>query len=244
MKTGLKKEASTISNAHSLLAFCPLERYSSAAMPEVAERPTKKPSRRKDPPSSDLSSFIVRMRKQTRLTGDELFQFCQDNSELRIEQTAQGDLLIMAPVGSEGGHRNFNLYVDFVFWHEKTKLGKFFDATTGFTLPNRAMRSPDVAWVRQEQIDQLTQKEWETFAPLCPDFVVELRSRTDRLSVLKEKMAEYLANGAQLGWLIDPLQKQVFVYRPGQPVEHLKNPTTLSGEPVLPAFTLDLARVW
>ena len=209
-------------------------------MPELAERPTK----RQDPSATDLSSYTVRLRRATRLTDDQLFQFCQDNAELRVEQAANGDLIIMAPVGTEGGHRNFNLYIDFVLWHEKTKLGKFFDATTGFRLPNKAMRSPDVAWVRQERLDKLTQKEWETFAPVCPDFVVELRSRTDRLSVLQEKLVEYVANGAQLGWLIDPLEKQALVYRPGQPVEHLKNPARLSGEPVLPGFTLDLARIW
>ena len=213
-------------------------------MPEVAERPNKKPPKRQESVSSDLSSYTVRMRRGVRLTNDQLFQFCQDNSELRIEQTAQGDLIIMAPVGSEGGHRGFNLYIPFGTWHEKTKLGKFFDATTGFRLPNKAMRSPDVAWVRQEKIDKLTKKQWETFAPLCPDFVVELRSRTDRLPVLQEKMVEFIGTGAQLGWLIDPLEKQVFVYRPGQPAEHLTNPATLSGEPVLPGFTLDLMRVW
>ena len=179
-----------------------------------------------------------------RLTADELFLFCQDNHELRIEQTAQGDLIIMAPVGTEGGHRNFNLYIPFGVWHERTGEGKFFDATAGFRLPNGAMRSPDVAWVRQEQIDRLTQAEWEKFAPLCPDFVVELRSRSDRLPILKKKLVEYLESGARLGWIIDPLKKQVFVYRPGQPVEHLKNPATLSGEPVLAGFTLDLTRVW
>ena len=213
-------------------------------MPELAERSTKKPSKRRDPLPSDLSSYTVRMRRAVRLTDDQLFQFCQDNADLRIEQAANGDLIIMAPVGSEGGHRNFNLYIPFGLWHDKTKLGKFFDATSGFRLPNKAMRSPDVAWVRQETIDKLTKKEWETFSPVCPDFVVELRSRTDRLSVLKGKMVEYIENGAQLGWLIDPLEAQVFVYRPGRSVEHLLDPATLSGEPVLPGFTLDLARVW
>ena len=213
-------------------------------MSEIAERPPKKPSRRQQDLTVPDVSITLRMRGGTRLTDDQLFQLCQDNRDLRIEQTATGDLIIMAPVGSEGGHRNFNLYIDFVLWHEKTKMGKFFDATTGFKLPNKAMRSPDVAWVRPEKIDELTQEEWETFSPLCPDFVVELRSRTDRLPVLKEKLLEYIDNGARLGWLIDPLEKQVFVYRPGQPVEHLKHPATLSGEPVLAGFTLDLARVW
>ena len=244
MKTGRYRTSKSYFQQSQVAGFLSLERLFLPAMPALAERLTKKPSKRLDPLTSDLSSYTVRMRRATRLTDDQLFQFCQDNAELRIEQAANGDLIIMAPVGSEGGHRNFNLYIPFGIWHEKTKLVKFFDATSGFRLPNKAMRSPDAAWVRQEKIDKLTQKEWQTFAPVCPDFVVELRSRTDRLPAFQEKMAEYLANGAQLGWLVDPLEKQVFVYRPGQPVEHLSSRTTLSGEPVLPGFTLDLARVW
>ena len=139
-------------------------------MPKIAELPTKKAFKRQDPPSSDLSSYTVRMRRGTRLTDNQLFRFCQDNRELRIEQTAKGDLIIMAPVGSEGGHRGFNLYIDFALWYERTKAGKFFDATAGFRLPNGAMRSPDVAWVRQEQIDKLTKKQWETFCAPLPGF--------------------------------------------------------------------------
>ncbi len=106
------------------------------------------------------------------------------------------------------------------------------------------MRSPDVSWVAQARLDGLRPEDWKTFMPLCPDFVLELRSRTDRLPKLQDKMAEYIANGTRLGWLIDPQHKQVFVYRSDAPVEHLLNPATLSGDPVLAGFTLDLARVW
>ena len=195
-------------------------------------------------PSMEGEAMIVRFRPAVRWTDEELFKFCRQNDELRIEQTAQGEVVVMPPVGSEGGARHFDLYAPFSAWRERVGGGRFFDSSTGFTLPNGAMRSPDLAWVTQERLHKLTKKEWEKFAPLCPDFVLELRSRTDRLPRRKEKMAEYLANGARLGWLIDPLEKQVFVYRPDVPVEHFKDPATLSGEPVLAGFTLDLARVW
>ena len=188
--------------------------------------------------------MTVRLRPATRLTPGQLVQFCQDNSELRIEQTADGELIIMPPVFSDGGSREAELTADFVVWARSAKDGKVFGSATGFNLPNGATRSPDVSWLRQEQWDRLTSEEQSSFAPLCPDFVLELRSRSDRLPKLKEKMAEYMANGARLGWLIDPLEKQVFVYRPGAPVEHLRDPATLSGEPVLAGFTLELARVW
>ena len=150
----------------------------------------------------------------------------------------------MPPASSDTGFREVDLAADFVIWARAAATGKVFGPSAGFTLPSGAMRLPDVSWVRQEQLDRLTPEQWASFAPLCPDFVLELRSRTDRLPKLKEKMAEYLANGARLGWLIDPLEKQVFVYRPDAPVEHLKELATLSGEPVLAGFTLGLARVW
>ena len=192
----------------------------------------------------EAEAMVVRFRPAVRWTDEELFEFCQQNGALRIEQTAEGEVVIMPPVGWEGSHRNFNLYGPFAAWHERSAVGQFSDSSGGFTLPNGAMRSPDVAWVAQERLDRLTKRQWEKFLPLCPDFVLELRSQTDRLSTLQEKMAEYLANGARLGWLLDPLERQVFVHRPGVPVEHLRQPATLSGEPVLAGFTLDLARVW
>ena len=187
---------------------------------------------------------MVRLGPVPRLSREQLAEFCQANSELRIEQTAAGELIIMPPVFSDTGFRELDLAADFVIWARATAKGKVFGPSTGFTLPSGAMRSPDVSWVRPEQLDRRTAEQWASFAPLCPDFVLELRSRTDHLPRLQEKMAEYLANGARLGWLLDPLEKQVFVYRPDAPVEHLKEPATLSGEPVLAGFTLDLARVW
>ena len=189
--------------------------------------------------------MVVRFRPAMRLSDEELFRFCQQNKDLRIEQTADGEIIIMPPVGGEGSYRNFNLYAPFAAWGEQVGGGRFFDSSGGFKLPNKAMRSPDLAWVIQERLDKLTRAQWKKFLPLCPDFVVELRSETDRLPTLQKKMAEYIVNGARLGWLIDPLEKQVFVYRPGEKkAEHLKNPATLSGEPVLAGFTLDLTRIW
>ena len=188
--------------------------------------------------------MVVRLRPAIRLNDKQLVQFCHLNPDLRIEQTSGGELIIMPPVFSESGHQNFNLYVPFAVWAEKARGGKFFDSSAGFTLPNNAMLSPDVSWISQARLDALKKKGRQGFMRICPDFVVELRSRSDRLPALQKKMVEYIANGARLGWLIDSIEKQVFVYRPGQPVEHLENPATLSGEPVLAGFTLDLARVW
>ena len=195
-------------------------------------------------PSMEGEALVVRFRPAVPWNDTQLFNFCQQNEVLRIEQTAEGEVIIMPPVGGEGSHRNFNLYGPFAAWGERMGGGRFFDSSGGFKLPNGGMRSPDLSWIKQERLDKLTAKQKKQFLPLCPDFVVELRSQSDRLSMLQEKMAEYLANGARLGWLIDPLEKQVFVYRPGAPVEHLKEPATLSGEPVLAGFTLELARVW
>ncbi len=192
----------------------------------------------------DGGAMVVRLTPETQMSGEQLLRFCERNDELRIERTADGNLIIMAPVGYEGDRRNFRLLKPFADWEEKAGGGECSGSSAGFILPNGAMRSPDVAWVRQEQLEKLTAEQRERFLPICPDFVLELRSRTDRLSTLKKKMAEYIGNGARLGWLIDPIDKQVFVYRPGQPVEHLRNPATLSGEPVLAGFTLALARVW
>ncbi len=192
----------------------------------------------------DPAGFVLRTRPAFDLDEDEFFQFCQLNGDLRLERTAEGAIIVMPPTGTESGSRNVELAADFVFWIRKTGDGKVTDSSGGYRLPNGAVRAPDVAWVSHERLAKLTKKQWQQFAPICPDFVLELRSRTDRLPVLQRKMAEYIANGAQLGWLIDPVKKQVFVYRPGAAVEHLKNPQTLSGEPVLAGFTLELSRIW
>ncbi len=220
--------------------------YAVRVMHDLATTPLKGPKRRvaRRPPAEEAFEMVVHFRPVIRLTDKQLENFCALNSELRIEQTAEGELIIMPPVNSEGSHQNFSLYGPFAAWAERMGSGKFFDSSGGFRLPNKAMRSPDVSWITQERLELMGPKDWRSFMPLCPDFVLELRSRTDRLPKLQAKMAEYIANGARLGWLIDPLKKQVFVYRPDASVEHLQNPTTLSGEPVLAGFTLDLARVW
>lgn len=179
-----------------------------------------------------------------RMTDDEFFEFCQKHPDLRIERTREGDLVIMPPTGGDTGHRNFSLIVYFGNWAEKDNSGLGFDSSTVFRLPNGADRSPDVAWVRRERWEALTAEQRKKFPPLCPDFVIELRSDTDRLRPLQEKMEEYIENGAQLGWLIDPLERKVWVYRPNSSVECLDHPATVSGEPELPGFVLPLDRIW
>jgi Uma2 family endonuclease len=177
------------------------------------------------------------------LTDEQFFQMCQKNRDYRFERTASGELLIMPPTGSDTGNRNFDMVVELGIWNKQTKLGKGFDSSTGFTLPNGAERSPDVSWVKIERWNALTPEQQEKFAPICPDFVVELRSRTDSLKELQEKMQEYIENGAQLGWLIDRKNKRVEIYRPGKDVEILDNPASLSGENILPGFVLHLQQI-
>jgi Uma2 family endonuclease len=178
------------------------------------------------------------------LTDDLFLRVCRDNPELRLELTAQGELIIMPPTGSETGWRGNEVSFSLTAWAKRDGTGLVFDSSTGFTLPNGAKRSPDASWVRRARWSALTKEQRREFAPLCPDFVVELRSPTDSLATLRAKMLEYIENGAQLGWLLDPLERHVHIYRPGQPVEVLDNPTTLSGEPVLPGFVLAVSELW
>jgi Uma2 family endonuclease len=188
-----------------------------------------------------LSPVILRLEEPgQKLSREQLEQFCADNPDLRIEMTSEGDMLIMLPVTGKGSNRNFTLTGRFSAWVSTDGTGVGFDSSGGFMLPNGAERSPDVAWLRKERWDALTEQQKDQFLPLCPDFVVELRSRSDRLKPLQNKMAEYIENGAQLGWLIDPIRKKVHIYRPQQPVEILDHPTQLSGEPLLRGFTLSL----
>lgn len=179
-----------------------------------------------------------------KLTEEQFVRLCEENPDLRIELTAQGELVIMPPTGLESGRRNIRLARRLDIWTEEDGTGIAFDSSTLFTLPNGAKRSPDASWVRRERWEALTPEQRAGFALLCPDFVVELRSPSDRLTDLREKVQEYLDNGARLGWLIDPLEKRVYVYRPGQPVEELDDPTSVSGEPVLPGFILQVRELW
>jgi Uma2 family endonuclease len=167
------------------------------------------------------------------------------NPDLRLERTAAGELIVNPPTGGESGSRNLSISGQVDRWCEAHEdLGEGFDSSTGFILPNGARRSPDASWVSRARWEALTAKERKGFVPLCPDFVVELRSASDSLSTLQTKMREYIDNGARLGWLIDPQNQRVEIYRQQTEVEILINPTELSGEDVLPGFVLNLRRVW
>jgi Uma2 family endonuclease len=179
-----------------------------------------------------------------RMDDDEYFQFCQLNPELHIERTSEGDIIVMAPTGGKSGRQNAKLIARVTNWAERDGTGQVFDSSTEFILPNRAGRAPDVSWIRNARWDALSERQQEQFPPLCPDFVVELRSKTDSLKALQSKMDEYIANGAELGWLIDPLERKVHVYRPGVAIEILDDPKTVSGEPMLKGFALEVPALW
>ena len=184
------------------------------------------------------------MRPVLELTDEQFFQLAGLNRELRLELTAEGELIVMPPAGWETGARNAKLTTRLGLWAEQDGTGGAADSSAGYILPNGAKRSPDASWVPRARLAALTAEQRRTFLPLCPDFVVEIRSPTDCLRDVQAKMEEYLANGARLGWLLDPEERRVYVYRPGAPVERLDAPQTLSGDPVLPGFTLDLREVW
>ncbi len=178
------------------------------------------------------------------MTGDQFLQFCADNRDLRMELSATKELIIMPPAGGTTGGRNSELTVDVGTWSRSDGTGKTFDSSTGFTLPNGAVRAPDVSWILTSRWETLSEADQRRFPPICPDFVIELRSPSDRLSDVQAKMEEYLENGARLGWLLDPDTKQVHIYRPAQQVEVLEAPDSVSGEQVLQGFVLDLTRIW
>lgn len=179
-----------------------------------------------------------------KLTPEQFAELAQINQELQLELTATGELIIMPPTGGETGHKNFEIYIDLGVWNRQKCLGKSFDSSTGFRLPNGAVRSPDVSWLKLERWQALTPEQRKKFLPLCPDFAVELVSETDEIQTTHSKMQEYLTNGLRLGWLIDPETKTVEIYRQNRPVEVLQSPSTLSGEEVLPGFILNLQQIW
>jgi len=178
------------------------------------------------------------------LTDEQFYQLCVANEEWRLELTAEGELIIMPPTGGESGISNAGLTAKLYNWNEQSRLGKAFDSSTEFRLPNGAFRCPDASWVIRERWEALPREDRKRFPPLCPDFVIELRSETDSLKKLRSKMQDYLANGIRLGWLIDPQTPLVEIYRPSQAVATINfsidEPPTLSGEDVLPGFVLDL----
>ncbi len=178
------------------------------------------------------------------LTHEQFVELAIANRDLQLERTATGELILMPPTGGETGNRNLDMEGQLWLWNRQTRLGKAFNSSTGFHLPNGADRSPDAAWVRQDRWDALSPEERKSFVPICPDFVLELRSESDNIKPLRTKMREYMENGARLSWLIDRKNTKVEIYRQGQDVEVLDNPVTLSGEDVLLGFVLDLTEVW
>jgi Uma2 family endonuclease len=193
---------------------------------------------------SSLPGPILLNIKSLKLSEEQFELLCRDNRDLRIELTAQGELVIMSPTGMKTGWRNSKLTQWMANWAEQDGTGICCDSSTLFTLPNGAKRSPDVSWIRHDRVDALTDEQKESFAPICPDFVLELRSPSDTVAFVQRKMDEYMANGARLGWMIDPYTKRVFIYRPLQPVECLENPETVSGEPLLSGFVLNVQEIW
>ena len=179
-----------------------------------------------------------------QLDVDQFYELCRLNRELRIERAAGGGLSIMPPAGGDTSRRNAEIVRQLANWAGRNAAGTCFDSSCGFALPNGAIRSPDAAWVLRARLNALTERQRSRFLPLCPDFVVELRSPTDSLQVLQDKMREYMDNGAGLGWLIDPQRREIFVYRPDGSVECLHAPEHLSAEPPMAGFRLELDEIW
>ncbi|MBR8831360.1 MAG: hypothetical protein N5P05_002081 [Chroococcopsis gigantea SAG 12.99] len=182
--------------------------------------------------------------KHLPLSEEQFYQLCSDNGDLRLERTAEGDIIIMPPTGGETGNRNVEIVFQLQAWQKQKKLGKVFDSSTGYTLPNGAVRAPDASWIPLEKWNSLTSAQREKFLPLCPDFAIELMSPSDTLPETRKKMEEYLANGTKLGWLINPKTRQVQIYRPERETEIVNDPRTLSGEDILPDLVFHVGEVW
>jgi Uma2 family endonuclease len=191
-----------------------------------------------------MTTLTLNLNPIIKLTDEQFFQLCQENENIRLERTAKGKLIIMSPAGGETGNRNAGLTAQIWIWNDRNKLGKVFDSSTGFKLPNGADRSPDASWVKLERWNGLTPEQQKKFPPICPDFVVELLSPSDSLKETQDKMKEYRDNGAGLGLLINRKLRQVEIYRPNREVEVLESPITVSGEDVLPGFILNLESIW
>lgn len=192
-----------------------------------------------------MNAITLELQPIINLTDEQYYQLCRNNPDIKLERNAKGQLIVMPPTGGNTGRRNLKISGQLAVWEEQNPdLGVAFDSSTEFKLPGGGDRSPDAAWVKVERWEALTEEEQDAFAPICPDFVIELRSLRARLASLQAKMQEYIDSGLRLGWLIDPKNKQVEIYRQGQDKEVLQSPTTLSGEDVLPDFVLNLSKIW
>ena len=196
--------------------------------------------------AAEVEPFVIKFRPLTDMTDEQFAEFCALNDVLRIERSAEGEIILMPPTHGTTGNRNADITIDLGNWARGDGTGKYYDSSTGFILPNGALRSPDASWISNSRLEALTSEQRIGFFKICPDFVIELRSSSDSLTELRAKMQEYMGNGARLGWLIDPLSspKQVYIYRPQTDVEILDDPETVSAEPELRGFTLKLNRIW
>ncbi|NJO43796.1 MAG: Uma2 family endonuclease [Cyanobacteria bacterium CRU_2_1] len=191
-----------------------------------------------------MTPIVLNLNPFVELSDEQFYQLCQNHRDLKFERTARGELVIVTPVGGEGGSWEADLIGDLVYWNRQTQLGKVFSSSTCFKLPNGADRSPDAAWVILERWNQLTPEQQKRFPPICPDFVIELRSESDALEPLQQKMREYISSGVRLGWLINSQKRQVEIYRVNQDKQILENPKQLTGENVLPGFVFNLSILW
>jgi len=190
------------------------------------------------------TSGPILLSKEGPVTRDYFLKFIAANPDLRTELTAEGEMIVMAPAHSRSGDQNSELSYQLRRWAIQDQTGTAYDSSAGFDLPDGSNRAPDASWVLHSRLAELTEEEREDFLPLCPDFVAELRSKSDSVRFFRAKMTEYMANGARLGWLIDPLNRTVHIYRPLQPVELLENPLEVSADPELPGFVLDLTPIF
>lgn len=195
-------------------------------------------------PATAREPLTLHLAPVLRLSDDQLFELCRSNRDLRIEREASGDLILMTPAGFETSDSNSEINMQLRQWALRDGSGRAVESSAGFVLPNGAMRSPDAAWVDNRRLAALDPEQRKKFLPLCPDFVIELRSPSDPLRSLQTKMEEYLDNGARLGWLIDPVEGKVHVYRPGAEVEVLEKPGSVSADPELPGLELEMERIW
>ena len=196
--------------------------------------------------SVESEPFVIKFKPLTEMTDEQFAKFCALNDILRIERTSEGEIILMPPAHGDAGKRNADLNADLTIWARSNGDGSYYDSSTGFKLPNGALRSPDASWISNARLGALTPQQHSGFFDICPDFVIELRSSSDSLTELRAKMQEYIENGARLGWLIDPIAtpKQVYIYRPKAEAEIMDKPDTISAEPEMPGFILNLTRIW
>jgi Uma2 family endonuclease len=191
-----------------------------------------------------MTSLTVDFHSILTITDEQFYRLCSQNPEIKFERTADRELIIMSPTGGGTGKRNSEILIELGIWNRQQRSGVIFDSSTGFILPNGSIRSPDVAWITNYKWEQISPQEQENFIALCPDFVIELRSQSDRLKLLQEKMAEYIENGTRLGWLINRKDREVEIYRAETETEVLHNPTNLLGEDLVSGFVLNLELIW